>query len=75
MPKTIDFSTKKQHFSLRAGVPKTIVFNSQKSHFSLRARINVGVPLLFGGLLKLLKHVGGSWRLLGASWAFLALLV
>ena len=51
------------------------VFKNEKSHFSLRARTNLGVPLLLGSLLKLLKPFGGSWRLLGASWAVLALLV
>ena len=63
----IDFNTKKEHFSLRAGVPKNNVFNIQKPHFSLWARTNLVVPLLLVGLLKLLKPFGGSWRLLGAS--------
>ena len=64
-------------------MPKTIIFNIQKSHFSLWARTNLakhrifhcgyghpGVPLLLGGLLKLMKPFGGSWRLLGGFLGF-----
>ena len=47
--------------------PSFSIFKNRIFHWT-----NLGVPLLLGGLLKLWKPFGGSWRLLGASWAFLA---
>ena len=63
----IDFNTKKEHFSLRAGVPKNNAFNIQKSFFIVGTDKSCGPPSFRGPF----EAFEGFWWLLAPLGGFL----